>query len=424
MYQESNHQKDTSQEKVQSRHAPLLDNFVRQGAQKMLQYAIETEVENFIQNYKDHIDENGHRLVVKNGHYDSRDILTSIGKIAIQQPRVDDRKLRQTTGEEGFSSAILPKYIRRSPSLDNLIPMLYLKGISTKDFPNALAPILGDQAANLSSATVGRLKEQWLKEYETWNKRDLSDKQYIYIWVDGIYFNIRLQDATSCILVVIGADAQGNKELLAICDGARESKISWKAVLLDLKQRGLQEPCLAIGDGALGFWAALPEVFEHTAEQRCWVHKTANILDKLPKKLQGKAKGMIHEMYMSPNKKAALKAYDQFIALFDDKYPDAVKCLTKDFEKLFTFYDFPAAHWVHIRTTNPIESTFATVRLRTKRTKGCGSRSATLTMVFKLTKEAEKTWKKLRAFKLLPFVFAGEKFIDGEPVNVSLKSAA
>jgi putative transposase len=424
MYQESNHQKDTSQEKIQSRPTSKLDSLVRQGAQKMLQYAIETEVENFIQNYKDQIDENGYRLVVKNGHYDSRDILTSIGKIPIQQPRVDDRKLRQTTGVEGFSSAILPKYIRRSPSLDNLIPMLYLKGISTKDFPTALAPILGDQALNLSSATVGRLKEQWLKEYETWNKRDLSGKQYIYIWVDGIYFNIRLQDATSCILVVMGADSYGNKELLAICDGERESKLSWKAVLLDLKQRGLQEPSLAIGDGALGFWAALPEVFEHTAEQRCWVHKTVNILDKLPKKLQGKAKGMIHEMYMSPNKKAALKAYEQFIAVFEDRYPDAVKCLTKDIERIFIFYDFPAAHWVHIRTTNPIESTFATVRLRTKRTKGCGSRNATLTMVFKLTKEAEKTWKKLRAFKLLPFVFAGEKFIDGEPVNISLKSAA
>jgi len=421
---ESNHQKDTSQDKIQSRHTPLLEDFVRQGAQKMLQYAIETEVENFIQSCKDRKDQNGHQLVVKNGHHTARDILTSIGNIPIQQPRVDDRKLRQVTGEEGFSSAILPKYIRRSPSLDNLIPMLYLKGISTKDFPTALSSILGDQAPNLSSATVVRLKEQWIKEYEAWNQRDLSGKQYIYIWVDGIYFNIRLQDATSCILVVIGADAQGNKELLAISDGERESKISWKGVLLNLKGRGFNQPSLAIGDGALGFWAALPEVLEQTAEQRCWVHKTANILDKLPKKLQGRAKAMIHEMYMAPNKKAALQAYEQFIAVFKDKYPDAVKCLIKDFEKLFTFYDFPAAHWVHIRTTNPIESTFATVRLRTKRTKGCGSRNATLTMVFKLTKEAERTWKKLRAYKLLPFVLAGEKFIDGEPVNEALKNAA
>lgn len=421
---ESNHQEDPSQAKIAGSHTSLLEDFVRQGAQKMLQYAIETEVDNFVQNYKDRTDQEGHRLVVKNGHHAARDILSSIGKIPIQQPRVDDRKLRLIAGEEGFTSAILPKYIRRSPSLDSLIPMLYLKGISTKDFPTALSSILGDQAPNLSSATVVRLKKQWIKEYEAWNKRDLSAKQYIYIWVDGIYFNIRLQDATSCILVVIGADAQGHKELLAISDGERESKISWKGVLLDLKGRGLNQPNLAIGDGALGFWAALPEVFEQTVEQRCWVHKTANILDKLPKKLQGKAKAMIHEMYMAPNKKSALQAYGQFIAVFEAKYPDAVKCLVKDFEKLFTFYDFPAAHWVHIRTTNPIESTFATVRLRTKRTKGCGSRNATLTMVFKLAKEAEKSWKKLRAFKLLPYVLAGEKFIDGEPVNEALKSAA
>lgn len=424
MCTQDSHQKDSNQEIITSRQTPLLEDVIRQGAQKMLQLAIEAEVENFVQNYKDQMDENGHQLVVRNGHHKEREILTSIGKIPLQQPRVDDRKLRASTGDAGFKSAILPKYIRRSPSLDNLLPMLYLKGISARDFPTALSAILGDQAPNLSSATLVRLKKEWLRDYEAWRKRDLADKQYVYIWVDGIYFNIRLEGTTSCILVVIGADTQGNKELLAVCDGERESKLSWKSVLLDLKERHMNVPSLAIGDGALGFWAALPEVFEHTAEQRCWVHKTVNILDKLPKKMQGKARRLIHEMYMAPTLKAALKAYEQFIAIFKDKYPDAVKCLEKDRDQLFTFYSFPAAHWVHIRTTNPIESTFATVRLRTRRTKGCGSRAATLMMVFKLTMEAAKTWKKLRAFKLLPFVVLGEQFIDGEPVNEALKNAA
>jgi len=328
MCTKDSHQNGTNQEVIASRHASLLEEFVRQGAQKMLQSAIENEVDRFLQDYKGRKDENGHQLVVRNGHHQKRDILTSIGKIAIQQPRVDDRKLRNNAGGEGFSSAILPKYIRRSPSLDNLLPMLYLKGISARDFPTALAAILGEKAPNLSSATLIRLKNQWMREYDAWCKRSLAEKQFVYIWVDGIYFNIRLQDATSCILVVIGADVYGNKELLAVCDGERESKLSWKSVLLGLKERGLNPPSLAIGDGALGFWAALPEVYEQTAEQRCWVHKTANILDKLPKKLQGKARRMIHEMYMAPNLKSALKAYEQFVALFKDKYPDAVKIAT------------------------------------------------------------------------------------------------
>jgi transposase-like protein len=328
---------------------------------------------------------------------------------------VDDRKLRQYSGAEAFSSKILPRYLRRIPSIDNLIPALYLKGISTGDFPRALSSILGDQAKGLSATNIVRLKAKWEKGYLEWSRRDLSDREYVYFWVDGIYFNVRLEDDRSCILVVIGADSKGNKELVAISDGFRESDLGWQEILLDLKRRGLKRgPELAIGDGALGFWAALPKVFPQTREQRCWVHKTANILDKLPKSLQPKAKAHIHEMYMAVSREDALKAYDHFIDVYEAKYPKAVACLAKDKEALFTFYDFPAMHWIHIRTTNPIESTFATVRLRTKRTKGCGSRTATLTMVFKLAQEAQRTWKKLRGYNLIPLVLQKKVFVDGE----------
>ena len=300
-----------------------------------------------------------------------------------------------------------------------------MKGISTQDFPSALAAILGDSVKNLSANTVVRLKQVWQKEYNEWAKRDLSGKNYVYIWADGIYFNVRLDDAKSCILTIMAADDKGNKELLAVTDGFRESKLSWKSMLLDLKRRGLEiNPSLAIADGALGFWAALREIYPEQMEQRCWVHKTANILDKLPKSIQNKAKEMIYNMYRAENKKTALSEYELFIKTFKNKYPEAVKCLTKDFDQLFSFYDFPAAHWQHIRSTNPIESTFATIRLRTKRTKGCGSRETTLMMVFKLAKEAEKRWRKLQSFKLLPYVLAGEKFIDGEPENKNLIKAA
>lgn len=402
-----------------------LEEILRQGAAQLLQLAVEAEVDSFIEKFKAAVDDDGHRLAVRNGYHKEREILSGIGPITIKQPRVDDRKLRQQFPKQKFSSAILPKYLRRAPSLDNLVPALYLKGISTQDFPTALKAILGDDAKNLSSNTVVRLKRNWIIEYEQWCKRDLSDKKYVYIWADGIYFNVRCDNSKSCILVILAADDKGNKELLAVSDGFRESKQSWIEMLLELKSRGLAVgPSLAIADGALGFWAALREVYPDTAEQRCWVHKTANILDKLPKSVQGKAKKMIHNMYMAENQKAAIAAYHLFIKTFRDKYPKAVMCLEKDADELFTFYNFPAAHWQHVRTTNPIESTFATVRLRTKRTKGCGSREATLTMVFKLAKEAEKKWRKLRSFRLLPFVMAGEKFINGEPENEELKKAA
>jgi len=275
--------------------------------------------------------------------------------------------------------------MRRIPSIDNLVPALYLKGISTQDFPTALSAILGDSAKNLSANTVVRLKKIWEKDYKEWSKRDLSNKRYVYIWADGIYFNVRLDDAKSCILIIMAADSDGKKELLAVIDGYRESKISWKGILLDLKRRGLQAgPSLAIGDGGLGFWAALREVFPGTPEQRCWVHKTANILDKLPKSVQSRAKEMIHNMYMAENKKSAIAEFDYFIKSYKDKYENAVKCLEKNFDELFTFYNFPAAHWVHIRSTNPIESTFVTVRLRTAKIRGCFSSLTVLTMAFQL----------------------------------------
>ena len=390
----------------------VLEQIARGGAQKMLKLALENEVEEYIQKHSDEVDRDGKRIVVKNGSMPKRDIVTGMGPIAITQPRLDDRKL---DSRERFSSSILPKYLRRIPSIDNLIPVLYLKGISTNDFGSALSDILGEGASGLSPTNIVRLKKVWENDYQLWRKRDLSDKDYVYFWVDGIYFNVRLDDSRSCILVIMAADRHGNKELLAVQDGYRESKAGWREMLLDLKARGLAiGPRLSIGDGSLGFWAALDEIFPETKRQRCWVHKTANILDKLPKAVQSKAKSMIQDMYMAPTKKDALEAYDHFVNAFSDKYPKAVECLTKDKEDLFTFYDFPAIQWVHIRTTNPIESTFATVRLRTKKTKGCGSRIATLTMVFKLALEASKTWKRLKGHKFILHVLENKKFVDGE----------
>jgi transposase-like protein len=291
---------------------------------------------------------------------------------------------------------------------------LYLKGISTGDFSEALEAILGPQAKGLSATNIVRLKEGWQQDYEHWRKRALSGKRYVYIWVDGVHFNVRLDDERSCILIVIGATVDGTKELIAVQDGYRESKLSWVEVLRDLKARGMTAPpALAIGDGALGFWAAADEEFPGARPQRCWVHKTANILDKMPKGMQGKAKAHIHDMYLAETKEKALAAYDEFLSLYGAKYPKACECLKKDKNALFAFYDFPAEHWQHIRTTNPIESTFATVRLRTVRTKGCGSRAATLTMVYKLAEQAEQHWRKLNGYHLICLVSEGVKFVDG-----------
>jgi len=400
-----------------SKWSPL-EEIAREGARKMLQLALENEVEEFVQKQSTLRDDNGKMVVSKNGYLPQRDIVTGMGPLTIKQPRIDDRNLKDYSNATRFSSNILPRYLRRIPSIGNLIPALYLKGISTNDFGVALSAILGEGVKGLSAANIVRLKESWQKDYMEWRQRDLSSKNYVYFWVDGVYFNVRLEDDRSCILVIIAADRYGNKELLAVSDGFRESNLGWRELLLDLKKRGLSfAPKLAIGDGALGFWKALDEIFPSTRRQRCWVHKTANILDKMPKSIQPKAKSAIHEMYMAPTKEAALKAYNHFIKVFEDKYPKAVGCLVKDKEDLFTFYDFPAIHWIHIRTTNPIESTFATVRLRTTKTKGCGSRMATLTMVFKLTMEAARIWKKLKGHQFILHVLENKKFVDGELVE-------
>lgn len=391
----------------------VLEETLREGARRMLQQALENEIEEYLGKHASLTDEKGRRLVVKNGYHPARDIVTGLGPITVKAPRADDRKL-DPERRSPFTSSILPRYMRKIPSVDNLLPVLYLKGISTNGFQDALAAILGEGASGLSAANIVRLKKSWEDDFKAWQSRDLSDKKYAYIWVDGIHFNVRLDDERCCVLVIIGADDAGNKELLAVSDGYRESTLSWKEMLLQLNERGLQHaPKLAVGDGALGFWKALDEVYPETKRQRCWVHKTANILDKMPKSIQSKAKSNIHEMYMAETEEDALKAYNHFVSVYQDKYPKAVDCLTKDKDDLFNFYSFPGIHWVHIRTTNPIESTFATVRLRTRRTKGCGSRAATLSMVWKLCCEAEKTWKKMKGYKLIPKVLEGAFCKDG-----------
>ena len=390
----------------------VLEELARKGARQLLAQAMEAEVAEFIEKHSGSTDEEGRRLVVRNGHLPERELVTGIGPLRIRQPRVDDRGLAQ---EQRFSSQILPRYLRRVASVDNLIPILYLKGISSGDMSEALESILGPGAAGLSATNIVRLKALWEQDYQAWKARDLELKRYAYFWVDGIHFNVRLDEERSCILVVMGANESGKKELLAVSDGYAESKASWREILLDLKRRGLKTgPTLSVGDGALGFWAALREVYPGCREQRCWVHKTVNVQDKMPKSVQSKAKGMLHEMWQAPTKKRALAAYEHFVSSWEEKYPKAVECLRQDKDELFAFYDFPAAHWIHIRTTNPIESTYATVRLRTKKTKGCGSRQATLTMVFKLALEAEKTWRRLTGYKQIALVMAGRRFVDGE----------
>ena len=375
----------------------------------MLQSAIETEVAAYVEGHAHRLDGDGHRQVVRNGHLPTRELQSGAGSIPVTQPRVRDKR----PGER-FTSKILPPYLRRAPSMEALIPLLYLKGVSTNDMGEALAAILGDQARGLSPSTITRLKEAWQGEYTEWARRDLAGKRYVYLWADGIYFNVRLTPDRPCMLVVMGALANGTKELVAIHDGERESTLSWSEVLRDLKRRGLKDaPAVAVGDGALGFWAALEEVFPATRHQRCWVHKTANVLDKMPKKVQPGAKSLIHEMYMAQTRKDALGAFHEFVERYEAKYPKAVACLVKDKDVLVTFYDFPAEHWTHLRTTNPIESTFATVRHRHRQTKGCGSRTATLAMVFKLAREAERRWRKLNAHQLIEKVIQGVIFKDG-----------
>jgi putative transposase len=396
-----------------------LEQLIAEGARKMLQAAIENEVQDYLHAHGGRRTDHGQAVVVRNGHLPERDLVTGVGPLKVRQPRV-----RHRDGQT-FSSAILPRYLRRVPSIDALIPTLYLKGVSTGDFTDALTAILGEKASGLSATNIVRLKAGWEEEYQAWRHRDLSTKRYVYWWADGIYFNVRLDDDRTCVLVLIGAAEDGTKELLAVVDGFRESKDSWGDLLRELKAHGLtQPPKLATGDGSLGFWIALQEEFGTAVEQqRCWVHKTANVLDKLPKSLQGRAKEKLHDVYLAPTRHDALTAYDRFLTDYQLKYPKACDCLEKDKEVLFSFYDFPAEHWSHLRTTNPIESTFATVRLRTQRTKGCGSRLATLTMVYKLGLEAQKTWRRLNGAKQLVKVITGARFVDGVEITDEQQAA-
>jgi transposase-like protein len=389
--------------------ADALTEVLRQGARELLQQAVEGEVAEFIARHRELKDERERQRVVRNGYKPERTIQTGIGEVAVKAPRVRDRE-----GEIKFRSSILPAYLRRTRSIEELLPWLYLKGLSTGDFSSALAALLGKDARGLSAATISRLKEVWKGEYERWSKRSLVGKEYVYLWADGVHFGVRLEDASQCILVVIGATVDGKKELLAMLDGYRESAESWKELLLDLKQRGLTvDPKAAVGDGALGFWKALPQVFGSTREQRCWVHKTANVLNKLPKSQQAKAKADLHEIWMAESRADAEQAFDHFFSTYEAKYSKATECLAKDRQPLLTFFDFPAEHWTHLRTTNPIESTFATVRLRTAKTRGCVSRAGILAMVFKLTKSAEQRWRKLKGAAHLAQVLKGVRFKDG-----------
>jgi transposase-like protein len=391
--------------------ADPLTEMLRKGARELLQQAVEAEVADYIERHRELKDERERQRVVRNGYLPERMIQTGIGEVAVKAPRARDR-----AGELKFRSRILPVYLRRTKSVAELLPWLYLKGLSTGDFSGALGALLGKNAPGLSATTISRLKESWKGEYEQWAKRDLRDRNFVYIWVDGVHFGVRLEDTSQCILVVIGATADGKKELLAMLDGYRESAESWQELLLDLKQRGLTiAPKVAVGDGALGFWKALPQVFGSTREQRCWVHKTANVLNKLPKGLQAKAKADLQEIWMAERRAAAEEAFEYFLSTYKTKYPKATECLAKDRQALLTFYDFPAEHWPHIRTTNPIESTFATVRLRTAKTRGCVSRAGLLAMVFKLIKSAEQRWRRLKGAPRLAQVIQGQRFKDGLP---------
>jgi putative transposase len=379
----------------------------------------EAEVAAWIDAHANLKDSNGRRQVVRNGHLPERAIQTGLGDLDVKQPRVHDR--RPGDRREHFTSAILPPYLRRTRSLEELIPWLYLKGVSTGDFSEALRAILGPDAPGLSATTVTRLKATWEGEFEVWGRRSLVGGRYVYVWADGVHFNIRLEHDRRCILVLMGATAEGEKELIAVADGYRESEQSWKELLLDRKARGLEiEPSLAIGDGSLGFRKAIGQVWPSTRAQRCWVHKTSNVLDKLPKGVQPKVKAALHEIYEAETKVGAERAFDLFVATYEAKYPKATECLAKDRDSLLAFYDFPAEHWRHIRTTNPIESTFATVRLRTAKTKGSGSRVACLTMVSKLMESASRGWRSLNGSPRLQAVISGAKFVDG----IEVKDAA
>ena len=394
---------------------PLTD-LLRAGAQQLIANAVEAELLELLGQYTDSKDEQGRQVIVRNGYLPAREIQTGIGSVKVKVPKIRDRSGSGVC----FHSSLLPPYLRRTKSMEELLPWLYLKGLSTGDFQEALAALLGKDAKGLSAGTISRLKDGWRADLTKWQQQKLDKKRYVYFWADGVYFNIRGDEARQCILVIVGVDEHGHKEFVAIEDGYRESEQSWLEVLNSLKQRGLQiGPKLAIGDGALGFWKALSKAYGETRHQRCWVHKTANVLNKLPKGAQAKAKSALHQIWMAATREDAYKAFDSFLNTYRDKYPKATGCLEKDRETLLAFYDFPAPHWQHIRTSNPIESTFATVRLRTNKTRGCVSRQTILSMVFQLGQSAQKRWRRLRGFKHLADVIRGVKFENGVRVDTN-----
>jgi transposase-like protein len=391
-----------------------LEQLIRHGARELIQNAIEVEVRELLAEYGNVRTLSGAAALVRNGYLPAREILTTVGPVEVRVPKVRDR----SGAGVKFNSALVPPYVRRSKTIGAALPWLYLKGISTGDMREALAVLVGEQARGLSPNVVSRLKAQWATEYAVWMKRDLSASRYLYWWADGIYTAVREEDdARQCLLVIIGVTAEGKKELVTIGDGLRESSASWLEVLRDLKARGLElGPRLAVGDGALGFWAALAEIYPETRPQRCWVHKSANVLNELPKSVQGKAKAALHEIWMAPTRAKAIVAFEAFLKTYHAKYPKASDKLTRDREALLAFYDFPAEHWMHLRTTNPVESTFATVRHRSTRTKNCVSRATFLGLAFKLVQEAEKSWRRIRGIERIADLLKGMVFRDGIPV--------
>ena len=390
-----------------------LHALLRRGARKLIAKAVEAELEVFLDGFAEQRLEDGRQAVVRNGYLPRRTVQSGIGDVEVQVPKVRDR----SGGGACFRSSLLPPYLKRARSVEELIPWLYLKGVSTGDYQEALAALLGDGAKGLSANTVSRLKQHWIEEHRAWCQRDLADRRWVYWWVDGVYSNVRMDDRV-CLLVIVGVTEHGHKELIAVEDGHRESEASWYELLAGLRERGLtHSPKLAVGDGALGFWKALAKLYPDTTHQRCWVHKTANVLEKLPKTVQPKVKAALHEIWMAETREDAHKAFDRTLKRFEAKYSKAMDCLAKDRDALLAFYDFPAEHWVHIRTTNPIESTFATVRLRSNRMRNCGSRETTLTMVFKLLQSAQKGWKRIKGFWKLELVVNNVQFRNGEQVT-------
>jgi len=396
-----------------------LSELVRAGAQEMIRAAVEAELKSFLESYEAERDAGGRRTVVRNGHHPEREVLTGVGAVRVRVPKTRDR----SGAGRCFRSELLPPYLRKARRVEAVVPWLYLKGVSSNDFGEALEALFGGAVKGLSPATIMRLKREWEAQYAEWCERDWHGHEFVYLWADGIYVNIRNEERR-CLLVVVGCDLHGRKHFLALDAGFRESAESWKAVLLSLRDRGVKPAKLAVGDGALGFWSALAEVYPETRAQRCWVHKTANVLDKLPKRLQAGAKSMLHEVWQADTRKSADKALDRFCATYEAKYPKAVDCLARDRESLLAFYDFPAAHWQHLRTTNPIESTFATIRLRTVKTRNCLSVKTALSLVHQLAMSAQKRWRRLRGFGQLADLVARVKFVDGIDEREITRNAA